>query len=432
MKFNFFGYSFSSSFFKITNTHINQRLDVFLKQNFELPYPAIQRLLRTKKINVMTKTGKNSKPDYRLQISDEIKYPITLKPKEKNEIFNENSENEEKNEYNEEKAKIIKGMLIYEDENFIILNKISNISSQGGQNSETNLLPLLRNYYHYNSNIWIIHRLDKNTTGLLLLAKKKLAAQIMSKFLSEQENMEKYYLVFVDGVPDSFKKKGAKNGIIDLPMVFQNKKMKICNLNNSEGEKCVTFYQILGFFEISDDKIIPSDGREKATTVTLMKIRIKGGKKHQIRAHLSQVLGTPVIFDRKYGFTNGSLEKILRKYNEGFNENGKFYEKNKNTIVFNDMEKLFDCDLNAKKMVDIVQNENFKGREYFALHAFQIFLKTDQKVKNFKEFLALGEGKMDGEIMLKAKLPSFFLGFIENCLGEKTNEFLDYIDRIRF
>ena len=84
MKFNFFGYSFSSSFFKITNTHINQRLDVFLKQNFELPYPAIQRLLRTKKINVMTKTGKNSKPDYRLQISDEIKYPITLKPKEKN------------------------------------------------------------------------------------------------------------------------------------------------------------------------------------------------------------------------------------------------------------------------------------------------------------------------------------------------------------
>ena len=398
MKFNFFGYSFSSSFFKITNTHINQRLDVFLKQNFELPYPAIQRLLRTKKINVMTKTGKNSKPDYRLQISDEIKYPITLKPKEKNEIFNENSENEEKNEYNEEKAKIIKGMLIYEDENFIILNKISNISSQGGQNSETNLL---------------------------LLAKKKLAAQIMSKFLSEQENMEKYYLVFVDGVPDSFKKKGAKNGIIDLPMVFQNKKMKICNLNNSEGEKCVTFYQILGFFEISDDKIIPSDGREKATTVTLMKIRIKGGKKHQIRAHLSQVLGTPVIFDRKYGFTNGSLEKILRKYNEGFNENGKFYEKNKNTIVFNDMEKLFDCDLNAKKMVDIVQNENFKGREYFALHAFQIFLKTDQKVKNFKEFLALGEGKMDGEIMLKARLPSFFLGFIENCLGEKTNEFLE-------
>ena len=205
------------------------------------------------------------------------------------------------------------------------------------------------NYYHFHSRISIIHRLDKNSTGLLILAKKKLAAQVMSKFLSEQNNIEKYYVALVEGVPESFLKTGNLSGIIDLPLVFHNKKMKLCNLSNEEGEQCTTLFQIMGVFQVDEDgkqvkfkeleKILK--GKEE-NLVTLMKIRIKVGKKHQIRDHLSQVLKTPVLFDRKYGFFNMKLEKSLKKLvlnsYSGIEETTKI---NKNFIKFNSTEKKF-------------------------------------------------------------------------------------------
>lgn len=72
----------------------------------------------------------------------------------------------------------------------------------------------------------------------MILAKKKLAAQVMSKFLSQQLNIEKYYLALVEGVPETFIKTGNTNGIIDIPLAFQNQKMKPCNLKDEEAESC--------------------------------------------------------------------------------------------------------------------------------------------------------------------------------------------------
>lgn len=102
---------------------MNQRLDTFLKHTFDIPYGVIQKLLRTKKIYTLTSEGKTSKPDYRLQISDQINYPKTLKLREV--ILNETHFEEETitQKYDPEKAKIIQGMVIYEDENYLILTR---------------------------------------------------------------------------------------------------------------------------------------------------------------------------------------------------------------------------------------------------------------------------------------------------------------------
>ena len=406
--------------FQVTQPHVNQRFDTFIKQNFQLSYSLIQKLLRTKKIHITTSTGKISDSSYRLQLLDMIIYPKTLKP-----LTISEEKPQEKLVYNEEKADIIKGMTIYEDKNYLILNKSSNISSQGGIDLSTNLLTLLSNFHEFDSNFSIIHRLDKNTTGVLILAKSKISAKTMSQFFYEQENIEKYYLALVEGVPALYEKKGLDKGMINLPIVLQNNKMRVCNLNNEDREECVSLFQILAVFDVPDKNL----NKKEKNKVTLLKIKIKGGKKHQIRVHLSEVLKTPVLFDRKYGISGSKIQKNLKDLWKNVEFNHK--DSIKNMIKFNGNE-IFNENLKEKMCVSEEEIKNFEIGEYFALHALQVFIRTDEGVRGFDDLIRVGKGNLKGEIEIRAELPVVFKGLLGHFYGEKVEELCKNIEKIRF
>ena len=162
----------------------------------------------------------------------------------------------------------------------------------------------------------------------------------------------------------------------------------------------------------------------------MLKLKIKGGKKHQIRVHLSEVLKTPVLFDRKYGFGKSKLERFL--INE---QNLKNFSKTenftKNLIKFNG--KVDESKISAENSInDKWQIESFVAKEYFSLHAIQIFIKTDTKVTNFREFLEMREGDLNGEIEIQAKLPGFLNNLLNIGYKSKFNDICEEIYKIKF
>lgn len=433
LNFHFYNFFSDKNLIKVNEAQRNIRLDNFIKQKFHLKYSLIQKLLRTKQIYI--KEGTNNKiiysPEYRLQLADEFFYPKDLKIPE---IKQKTPENEIK--MDQKLKEIIKNMIFFEDKNYLVLNKIANISTQGGQENHRNIYTLLKKYYNDEINVSIIHRLDKNTTGLLVLAKNQIAARTMSFFFMQQENIEKYYLALVDGIPNVYSKQGISKGMINLPLIF-NKKMKICNSFNEEKIDCETFFQIMGVFELDEEKskLFYYERNQKIiekprnSYISLLKIRIKGGKKHQIRAHLSQVLKTPILFDRKYGFENTRLEKKLLDFLSIGNKHSNILSKNE--IKFNENSTI------------VNQNEEnhekfeFSTKEYHALHAFQIFLHIERNIQNFHELIYCKTDEnleKNGEIMIKAGLPVFFKELFEKSelSGENLKFFVENLEKTRF
>lgn len=177
--------------------------------------------------------------------------------------------------------------IIYEDENILIINKPSNIEVLG-DNSLTNLV----HKYYANSSFKPMpcHRLDRNTTGLILYAKNEDALNILlSKFKNHE--IEKHYLAWVYGIPDVNYKR------IESYLFKDNKKsmVYISDTPKKGYVKIITSFSIL-------------EKRENNTSV--LDVQIETGKTHQIRAHLAH-LGFPIIGDGKYG--KNDINKLFNR-----------------------------------------------------------------------------------------------------------------------
>lgn len=165
--------------------------------------------------------------------------------------------------------------IFFEDQNILILNKPSNLEVTGN-NSLTTLV-----HQNYKNNIFKpmpCHRIDRNTTGLVLFAKNEEALSILLDKFKHHE-IEKHYLALVYGIPKTPYKR------CEAYLFKDNKKSKvyISDSFKKRYQKIVTIYRVL---EKYDDNI------------SLLDIEIETGKTHQIRAHLAH-LGYPIIGDRK-------------------------------------------------------------------------------------------------------------------------------------
>lgn len=179
--------------------------------------------------------------------------------------------------------------IFFEDENILIINKPFNLEVTG-KNS-------LTTYVHKSYNITCFppmpcHRIDRNTTGLVLFAKNKEALSILlEKF--KQHEIEKHYLAFVYGIPKPNHKRCEA-------YLFKDTKKAHVYLSDSfkQGyQKIITTYHIL---------------KKYSNNTSLLDIEIETGKTHQIRAHLAY-LGFPIIGDGKYGI-NEINKKFGKKY----------------------------------------------------------------------------------------------------------------------
>ena len=189
--------------------------------------------------------------------------------------------------------------IVYEDRDVIVCNKPPFMATHPSQdNFDTTLANALAYYFRQKNDDCIIrsvNRLDKNTSGIILIAKNALAAGILSDDLREKK-IEREYIAIVEGRVDG-------DGTVDAPIArAEGSTIKRC-VDFEKGERAVTHYRVL----------------KSADNFSCIKLKLETGRTHQIRVHMSHI-GHAVVGDFLYGteFLGGIERHALHSANITF------------------------------------------------------------------------------------------------------------------
>ncbi len=254
---------------KVEQNSAKKRLDIFLADYFNNKYPRskISSLIEKKIIYV---NQKPQKPSYKLKQNDIIELEIE-------DIENSINQNQELEPFR------YKLHILYEDDDLMVINKPKNMLSHPTKyEREKTLVNAL--LYHTkelsdiagSDRLGIVHRLDKNTAGLIITAKNNASHQILAQEIKEKKAKRKYLALALG----EFKE---KEGTIDKPLVHYIKddvKMRV----GEKGLQAVTNYKVIEQFE----------------GAALVELELKTGRTHQIRAHLNSI-NHPIFGDNLYG-----------------------------------------------------------------------------------------------------------------------------------
>ena len=258
--------------YNVDDDYNESRLDKWFKNKvINLPHSLIEKIIRKNKIKVNKKKTKSS---YRLQTGDLIEIYDISKFKA--------ADKKEKIKYIPKKKEIgiYDDYVIEDNKDFIVINKPTGIPVQSGTKSFKNIIDILKNTkYFENSKPFIVHRLDKETSGVLIIAKNRKYAQLFTS-LFRIRKIHKTYLAIVYGKV--------------------NKSIKIMKDNFIYYEKNKKIFQKA----VSNLKIIKSN--EGYSYVELNPIT---GRKHQLRKQLLKI-GSPIIGDDKYFLNDKKRIKI--------------------------------------------------------------------------------------------------------------------------
>ena len=258
--------------YTVVDDYHDSRLDRWFKQNvINLPHSLIEKIIRQNKIKVNKKKAKSS---YRVQSGDliEIYDILKFKPIDKDKKLKYKPNKSEVGKYDD--------YVIEDNENFIIINKPSGIAVQAGTKSFKNIIDTIKDSkYFINSKPYIVHRIDKDTSGILIIAKNRKFAQLFTS-LFRIRKIHKTYLALVYGKVNN----SIKTMRDELVYYESNKKIT---------QKA-----------ISNLKIIKSN-----EGYSFLELNPVTGRKHQLRRQLLKI-GNPVIGDDKYFLNNRKRIKI--------------------------------------------------------------------------------------------------------------------------
>ncbi len=261
------------------------RTDKWFKRHYPgLMHGALEKLLRTGQVRV---NGKRVKSSHRVEAGAVVRVP----PLQDKKLPFGRSDSPPKGAVTSENAKLVTENVIYKDDWVIAINKPAGLAVQGGTGTSLHvdgLLDALK--FGYNERPKLVHRLDKDTSGVLLLARSALAARKLAEAF-KSSSARKVYWALVVGVPR------PDQGKIDAPLLKEGGVGAERMIIDDGGKRSVTYYKVVEPFA------------KRAAWVALLPVT---GRTHQLRAH-AVAMGHPIVGDGKYGGKQAFLEGRISK-----------------------------------------------------------------------------------------------------------------------
>ena len=268
----------------VTFDEINERMDSFLSRKTDFTRSRIQQLIKNGDITVNGKNAKNNKKiksSYKIEENDRIE--IFIPETEQAEIIPEN----------------IKIDIIYEDEDIAVINKNAGLVVHPAQGHYSGtlvnaILYHIKDLSGINGEIrpGIVHRLDKDTSGLIVIAKNDKAHINLAKMFQEKK-IKKTYLAILKG--KLTKEKGRI--VTQIGRDTDDRKKMTVIKGNDRGKEAITNYNVICSNEL----------------FTLVKVYIETGRTHQIRVHM-KYMGYPILGDMVYGRKDSEKRQMLHAY----------------------------------------------------------------------------------------------------------------------
>lgn len=257
------------------------RLDRWFQRHFpDLSHGALQKLLRTGQVRI---DGKRVEGKDRVEPGQTIRLPpgVTTSPPPKPRQIPTVSDDD---------AAEIQRLVIHKDDHVIVLNKPPGLAVQGGTGTERHvdgMLDALR--FGFEERPRLVHRLDKDTSGLLLIARTGQAAKRLGESFRDRET-EKFYWAVVVGLPPK------SEGAIDLPLAKRPgaRDRELMQVDTENGQKALTHFRVVD---------------RAAKRAAFLALWPRTGRTHQLRVHCAAI-GCPILGDGKYGGDDAVLDNV--------------------------------------------------------------------------------------------------------------------------
>lgn len=256
---------------KVLEDEAGIRLDRWFKRHYNsLSHGQLQKLLRKGSVRV---DGKRAKSAQQLEAGQMIRLPPSLGDEQKQQKF--------VTQLKERRVQELKKLIIYQDKDVVAINKPAGLAVQGGTGLKENLDDLLMAFSpDGQTKPKLVHRLDRDTSGILLIARTAFAATKLTEAFRDRSTQKIYWAVTI-GVPK------RERGRITVPLVKRGEVMEAAKREDPEEEVKTAL----------TDYAVAEKAHKSAAFVVLRPIT---GRTHQLRVHLAH-LGTPILGDRLYG-----------------------------------------------------------------------------------------------------------------------------------
>jgi 23S rRNA pseudouridine955/2504/2580 synthase len=255
--------------FTVADDDDGQRLDRWLKKNLpKTPYALLQKMVRTGQVRI---DGKRAKTDTRLSAGQDIRLPPLEEKKPGKTVFAPKANDKD----------FLESITLYDDGDILILNKPYGLSVQGGPNISRHIdgmLDTLRNLKGVRPRL--IHRLDRDTSGILICGRSLKITQDLSELFASRD-IRKIYWAITSPSP------AREKGEVDAALIKgDGPRKEAMVIDDKNGKPSKTLYRVLGRFD---------------KKVGFVAFWPRTGRMHQIRVHAADGLGCPILGDEKYG-----------------------------------------------------------------------------------------------------------------------------------
>ncbi len=266
-------------FLEVDENRQGQRIDNFLITHLKgVPKSLIYRILRKGEVRV---NKKRVKPDYRLNQADMIRIPPLR--------LGQATNKDEAAKPSESLQELLIQRVLYEDNGLLIINKPAGIAVHGGSGISLGLIEALRAMRPQEKFLELVHRLDRDTSGCLIFAKKASVLRELHELLRNNQ-IEKIYLALVKGYWPKYIR------MVDAPLLKNELQSgeRVVKVS-AQGKQALTEFRIMQRFD----------------EATLVEAKLLTGRTHQIRVHAAHS-EHPIIGDEKYG--DKEFNKQMRKH----------------------------------------------------------------------------------------------------------------------